>query len=150
MLRLTDSKQFFYLRPALDVVEARIHASLEVRDLLEELRELERFVALRFPMLYGCLVEIIIKFYGFIGRRAHLVLTGRAPQPEVDVPGQLAFDLCGLEDDVRVARVERAVSFSRPLFHLKVLDAPDFDARGLSCRRPGGLLLGGRLSRDLV
>jgi len=76
---------------AVDLLEARLDAALEVLDaavLLEQVQELLRLVALDLAVLDRRAAQQVVQLDGLVRRHAGLVLRGVLAQPEVDVPAE--------------------------------------------------------------
>ena len=128
----------------LDVLEARVHATLQEADVLEVRAEELGLGALDFAVLDRVAVEVVVELDGLVGGGAVLVLGGLGANPEVDVVAELLGVgglLVGPQENVRVAGVELAVLLLGPGDNLELLNPPDLDADLLANSLPGILSL---------
>mmetsp|Transcript_89937 Transcript_89937/g.259200 ORF Transcript_89937/g.259200 Transcript_89937/m.259200 type:complete len:309 (+) Transcript_89937:328-1254(+) len=133
-----------------DMVEARINASGEVRELREQRPELPRLLALDLPALGGLAIQEVVELHSLVGGRAHLIDRCLLSEPEEDVELQVFLDLLGVQDDVRVAGVEAPMPGLRPCHHFESLDPPDQHTGLLPDATPRQLGHGRGLPQGLV
>jgi hypothetical protein len=144
LLGALDVEQARLVLLGLDVGEAGLDAALEQLDAVgKERGERGRLVALDLAVLDRRTAELVVELDSLVGGGAGLVLRGVRAEPEVDVPVErgLAGQLVGVEDDVRVARVELAVLRLGPRLDLELLNAPDLNADLFAGVVPRGFLL---------
>jgi len=125
----------------LNVVESRIDSTLQQSNLVVEVRkEHSRFVSLNFSVLDGGSSELVIQLDSLVGGSSSLILSGVLTQPEVDVPekGVGVWLLVGVQDDVRISRVESSVRILGNRLDVELLDSPDLQSDGLASIVPSG------------
>jgi len=131
----------------LDVLESRVNTSLHDVDGGEVAEEEVGLVTLDLTMLDGSVIKKSVELDGLVGSGTGLILAGVGSEPEVEIPLDLVLALLfvGVEDNVRVTRVERAELVLGPADNLELLNAPDLKANFLTGTLPGILGLGGFL-----